>query len=148
MATSFLFLYFCFWRGFYLFSRLQLYLTICQFMQESTSSGSARKQFIYGKIFSWYSLVKTLCFIAGLHQLYFWFGLELVLQGKSLYTPWFRYVLGGIVILLRIHQIGLINVNNCKSQRVFNLKRIVKSDFLNATLGITFSFGWTVQDQS
>ena len=65
--------------------------------------------------------------------------------GQVLYAPWFRYLLGGIVILLGIHQMGLINLQQLQKQKSIQLKKDEKrNEFFNAFLiGVTFSFGWT-----
>ncbi len=48
-------------------------------------------------------LVKTLCFIARPINCFPDSGYGAALS-QVLYAPWFRYLLGGIVILLGIHQ--------------------------------------------
>ena len=89
---------------------------------------------VLGKKISWYGIVKTLFFIAGLSVL-----------GKILNADWFRYVLGAIVILLGIHQMELINFKVLQRQKSLQLKQNKnRNDFYNAfLLGVTFSFGWT-----
>ena len=42
--------------------------------------------------------------------------------GQVLYAPWFRYLLGGIVILLGIHQMEVINLRQLQSKRPSNSK--------------------------
>lgn len=98
-----------------------------------------------GREISWYGLIKTLCFIAGLSTVFLVLGYGAGALGQVLYAPWFRYLLGGIVILLGIHQMGLINIQQLQKQKSLQLKKNEKrSDLLNAfLLGITFSFGWT-----
>jgi cytochrome c-type biogenesis protein len=62
-----------------------------------------------------------------------------------LYAPWFRYLLGGIVILLGIHQMEVINLRQLQKQKTIQLKKNrERNEFFNAFLiGVTFSFGWT-----
>ena len=92
---------------------------------------------IFGRDISWYGLVKTLCFIAGLSTVFLILGYGAGALGQVLYAPWFRYLLGGIVILLGIHQMDVINLRQLKKNRERN-------EFFNAFLiGVTFSFGWT-----
>ena len=100
---------------------------------------------IFGKDVSWYGLVKTLCFIAGLSTVFLILGYGAGALGQVLYAPWFRYLLGGIVILLGIHQMGLINLQQLQKQKSIQLKKDEKrNEFFNAFLiGVTFSFGWT-----
>ena len=61
---------------------------------------------IFGRDISWYGLVKTLCFIAGLSTVFLILGYGAGALGQVLYAPWFRYLLGGIVILLGIQPNG------------------------------------------
>ena len=98
-----------------------------------------------GREVSWYGLVKTLCFIAGLSTVFLVLGYGAGALGQVLYAPGFRYLLGGIVILLGIHQTGVINIQQLQKQKSIQFKQNSKrSDLLNAfILGITFSFGWT-----
>ena len=100
---------------------------------------------IFGRDISWYGLVKTLCFIAGLSTVFLILGYGAGALGHVLYAPWFRYLLGGIVILLGIHQMGLINLQQLQKQKSIQLKKDEKrNEFFNAFLiGVTFSFGWT-----
>ena len=56
---------------------------------------------IFGRDISWYGLVKTLCFIAGLSTVFLILGYGAGALGQVLYAPWFRYLLGGIVDLIR-----------------------------------------------
>ena len=81
---------------------------------------------IFGREISWYGLVKTLCFIAGLSTV-------------------FLILLGGIVILLGIHQMEVINLRQLQKQKTLQLKKNrERNEFFNAFLiGVTFSFGWT-----
>ena len=100
---------------------------------------------IFGRAVSWHGLVKTLCFIAGLSTVFLILGYGAGALGQVLYAPWFRYLLGGIVILLGIHQMGLINLQQLQKQKSIQLKKDEKrNEFFNAFLiGVTFSFGWT-----
>ena len=100
---------------------------------------------IFGRDISWYGLVKTLCFIAGLSTVFLILGYGAGALGQVLYAPWFRYLLGGIVILLGIHQMEVINLRQLQKQKSIQLKKDEKrNEFFNAFLiGVTFSFGWT-----
>lgn len=94
---------------------------------------------------AWYGIVKTLCFVAGLSVVFITLGYGAGFLGDLLYANWFRYVLGAIVIVLGIHQMGLINIAQLQKQRSVPFKQSKKrNDFYNAfLLGLTFSFGWT-----
>ena len=100
---------------------------------------------IFGRDISWYGLVKTLCFIAGLSTVFLILGYGAGALGQVLYAPWFRYLLGGIVILLGIHQMEVINLRQLQKQKIIQLKKNrERNEFFNAFLiGVTFSFGWT-----
>ena len=100
---------------------------------------------IFGREISWYGLVKTLCFIAGLSTVFLILGYGAGALGQVLYAPWFRYLLGGVVILLGIHQMEVINLRQLQKQKTIQLKKNrERNEFFNAFLiGVTFSFGWT-----
>ena len=100
---------------------------------------------IFGRDISWYGLVKTLCFIAGLSTVFLILGYGAGALGQVLYAPWFSYLLGVIVILLGVHQMGLINLQQLQKQKTIQLKKNrERNEFFNAFLiGVTFSFGWT-----
>lgn len=100
---------------------------------------------IFGKKIAWYGIIKTLFFIAGLSVVFLILGYGAGFLGKVLYTEWFRYVLGAIVILLGVHQMELINFKLLQRQKSVQLKKDKnRNDFYNAfLLGVTFSFGWT-----
>lgn len=100
---------------------------------------------IFGKKMNWYGLVKTLAFIAGLSTVFITLGYGAGFLGKVLYTDWFRYVTGTVIILLGIHQMEIINISKLQMQKSFNYQQKKGlGDLLNAyLLGLTFSFGWT-----
>ncbi|MBF0779073.1 thiol-disulfide oxidoreductase-associated membrane protein CcdA2 [Streptococcus cuniculi] len=100
---------------------------------------------VLGFEIAWYSIVKTLFFIAGLSMVFITLGYGAGFLGNLLYTDWFRYVLGAIVIILGIHQMGIINLALLQKQKSVPFKQNKKRhDFYNAfLLGLTFSFGWT-----
>ena len=54
---------------------------------------------------------------------------------QVLYAPWFRYLLGGIVILLGIHQMEVINLRQLQKTKSIQLKKDEKrNEFFNAFL--------------
>ena len=60
------------------------------------------------------------------------------------YHPYTPYVMGGIVILLGLHQMELININFLQRQKKIELDGKRQGGILGAfLLGLTFSFGWT-----
>ncbi|MGT2964782.1 thiol-disulfide oxidoreductase-associated membrane protein CcdA2 [Streptococcus acidominimus] len=100
---------------------------------------------LLGLEIAWYGILKTLCFIAGLSMVFIILGYGAGFLGNLLYADWFRYILGAIVILLGIHQMGIINLTQLQKQKSVQFKQNKKrNDFYNAfLLGLTFSFGWT-----
>lgn len=92
-----------------------------------------------------HGVYKTLSFIAGLSTIFVVLGYGAGILGNALYAPWFRYCLGGVVILLGIHQMELINFSSLqKEKRIHFQTKKERNAFLQAfLLGITFSFGWT-----
>ena len=145
MATSFLFFISVFLAGILSFFSPCILPLMPVYVGILLDSDQPKTVRFMGRGISWYGLVKTLCFIAGLSTVFLVLGYGAGALGQVLYAPWFRYVLGGIVILLGIHQMGIINIQQLQKQKSIQLKKNSKrSDFLNAfLLGITFSFGWT-----
>ena len=145
MATSFLFFISVFLAGILSFFSPCILPLMPVYVGILLDSDQPKTVRFMGKEISWHGLVKTLCFIAGLSTVFLVLGYGAGALGQVLYAPWFRYVLGGIVILLGIHQMGIINIQQLQKQKSIQLKKNSKrSDFLNAfLLGITFSFGWT-----
>lgn len=92
----------------------------------------------------WYGLVKTLCFIAGLSAVFVILGYGAGFLGSILYARWFSYLLGGLVVLLGLHQMEIITVKRLQFQKGIGLKRSQHHDLLSAfLLGLTFSLGWS-----
>ena len=145
MATSFLFFISVFLAGILSFFSPCILPLMPVYVGILLDSDQPKTVRFMGKDISWYGLAKTLCFIAGLSTVFLVLGYGAGALGQVLYAPWFRYVLGGIVILLGIHQMGIINIQQLQKQKSIQLKKNSKrSDFLNAfLLGVTFSFGWT-----
>ena len=55
---------------------------------------------IFGKKIRWHGLVKTLCFIAGIYCYFLIIGFGAGLLGQIMYTNWFRYLMGALIIIL------------------------------------------------
>lgn len=94
---------------------------------------------------AWYGMIKTLSFVAGLSVVFVTLGYGAGFLGHVLYTDWFRYILGSIVIVLGIHQMDVITITRLQKQKSVLFKQNKKrNDIYNAfLLGLTFSFGWT-----
>lgn len=89
-------------------------------------------------------LVKTVFFITGLSTVFFSLGFGTGFFSHIFYHPYTPYVMGGIVILLGLHQMELININFLQQQKKIELDGKRQGGILGAfLLGLTFSFGWT-----
>ena len=55
---------------------------------------------LFGKKIRWHGLLKTLCFIAGISVIFLLIGFGAGLLGKIMYTNWFRYLMGALIIIL------------------------------------------------
>lgn len=99
---------------------------------------------VFGMSVEWYSLIKTMLFILGLSVVFVILGYGAGFLGYFLYTDWFSYVLGSIVIVLGLHQMGMINFRTLQFQKGI---RYQKSDrhglWSSFILGLTFSLGWS-----
>lgn len=92
----------------------------------------------------WFSLLKTLCFMAGLSLIFVILGYGAGFLGQLLYTDWFSYVLGGLVIILGLHQMGLLQLSFLQFQKGLTYKRSEGHElFSSFLLGLTFSLGWS-----
>ena len=60
-----------------------------------------------GKDVAWSGLIRTFCFIAGISLIFFILGFGAGFLGNLLYADWFRYVMGGIIIILGLHQMEI-----------------------------------------
>jgi cytochrome c-type biogenesis protein len=89
-------------------------------------------------------ILKTFIFVLGLSTAFITLGFGAGFLGNLIYNDWFFRVIGIIVILLGIHQTGLIHLNFLEREKKVTLEAS-KGNGLSSTylLGLTFSFGWT-----
>jgi cytochrome c-type biogenesis protein len=107
------------------------------------TEGSTQQEGVKKKFFT-VAMVKAIVFVLGLSTSFVLLGFGAGALGKILYGRWFLTLCGILVILLGIHQTGLIKLNVLAREKKVHLKRSNKSDVLGAyLLGFTFSFGWT-----
>ncbi|WP_303974419.1 thiol-disulfide oxidoreductase-associated membrane protein CcdA2 [Streptococcus merionis] len=94
---------------------------------------------------NWYSLVKTLAFIAGLSVVFLILGFGAGLFGSLLSSSWVRYLLGIVVIILGLHQMELISIGALYRQKQVHFQqKSGRGQLLKAfLLGISLSFGWS-----
>ncbi len=89
-------------------------------------------------------MIKAVLFVCGLSTVFIVLGFGAGALGSILYGDWFLIACGIIVIILGIHQTGLIQFSFLQGERRLNLKRSKKVDYFGSyLLGLTFSFGWT-----
>ena len=88
--------------------------------------------------------MRTLVFVAGLSTAFIILGFGAGALGSLIFSDTFMFVLGGIVILLGIHQTGLIHIPFLEREKKLTVKGSERKDLLGTyLLGFTFSFGWT-----
>lgn len=89
-------------------------------------------------------MLKAVIFVAGLSTSFILLGFGAGALGSILYGQWFLTLCGVIVIILGIHQTGLVKLKFLNREKKVTIQRSRKSDFVGAyLLGFTFSFGWT-----
>lgn len=99
---------------------------------------------LFGKEINLTRFYKTALFVLGLGTIFVLLGFGAGLLGSLIYSKTFSIILGSIVIILGIHQTGLLKLNFLERERRVTLKRSGRSDLIGAyLLGLTFSFGWT-----
>ena len=108
------------------------------------SDPKAKSFRLFGRDVPWSGLISTLRFIAGISLIFFILGFGAGFLGNLLYTNWFRYAMGAIIIILGLHQMEIFHFKKLEVQKSFNLKSKHSNRYLSAfLLGITFRFGWT-----
>ena len=89
-------------------------------------------------------ILKTFIFVSGLSTAFILLGFGAGALGNLIYNVWFFRVIGIIVIILGIHQTGLIHLNFLEREKKVTLKASKGNSLLSTyLLGLTFSFGWT-----
>ncbi len=108
-------------------------------------AGNESKKFTIGKFILHPMLIlKTFIFVSGLATVFIILGFGAGALGNLIYNVWFFRTIGIIVILLGIHQTGLIHFNFLEREKKVTLKASKGNSLLSTyLLGLTFSFGWT-----
>lgn len=89
-------------------------------------------------------IFKTIIFVFGLSTSFVILGFGAGFLGAVINTDWFLIVCGAVVVLLGLHQIGLIKLAVLHKETKVQLARSDKRDLLGTyLLGLTFSIGWT-----
>lgn len=88
--------------------------------------------------------LKTLLFVAGISICFILLGFGAGALGSVIGSKKFLTVMGLIVIILGLHQTGLIHMKWLYREKKMDLERSRRGDYLGSfLLGLTFSFGWT-----
>ena len=89
-------------------------------------------------------ILNTFLFIAGLSLTFVSLGFSFGFLGNLFFNDNVRIIAGIIVIILGIHQLGIIKLNFLERTKVVEVKTKGKSASFEAFfLGLTFSLGWT-----
>ena len=89
-------------------------------------------------------ILNTFLFIAGLSLTFVSLGFSFGFLGNLFFNDNVRIIAGIIVIILGIHQLGIIKLNFLERPKVVEVKTEGKSASFEAFfLGLTFSLGWT-----
>ncbi len=88
--------------------------------------------------------LKSLLFVAGISVCFVLLGFGAGALGSVIGSKSFLTAMGLIVILLGLHQTGLIHIKWLYHEKKMDLERSLKGDYFGSfLLGLTFSFGWT-----
>ncbi len=89
------------------------------------------------------SMTRTVLFVLGISVSFVIMGFGAGALGSLLYSPWFLRVLGFIVVLLGLKQMGFLNIAFLDKERKVQAKTDISAYWGAFVLGLTFSFGWT-----
>ncbi|MCD7965441.1 MAG: cytochrome c biogenesis protein CcdA, partial [Clostridiaceae bacterium] len=88
--------------------------------------------------------LKSVLFVAGISVCFILLGFGAGALGSVIRSKSFLTVMGLIVMILGLHQTGLIPIKWLYREKRVNLERSRRGDYIGAfLLGLTFSFGWT-----
>ncbi|MEF9892383.1 cytochrome c biogenesis CcdA family protein [Anaerorhabdus sp.] len=89
-------------------------------------------------------ILKTLVFVLGVSTTFIVLGFGAGQFSAIINNRYFLTVMGIIVIILGIHQTGLINFKILNFEKRIQLKKQTNNNYISIyLLGLTFSFGWT-----
>ena len=87
---------------------------------------------------------KTLAFVAGISTVFFLMGVGAGFAGSFLQSSLFVLFCGAVIVLMGLHQIGLIQIPLLDWTKTMTSKAVPGKGLLGAFgLGFFFSFGWT-----
>lgn len=89
-------------------------------------------------------ILNTFLFIMGLSVTFVSLGFSFGFLGDIFFNDTVRMIAGIIVIILGIHQLGIIKLSFLEQTKLVDIKTDGKNASLEAfVLGLTFSLGWT-----
>lgn len=89
-------------------------------------------------------ILKTFIFVLGISTVFVILGFGAGILGSVINSKLFLQVCGIIVILLGIHQTGLLQFNLLNREKKLNVEPSNSDNILGTfILGVTFSFGWS-----
>lgn len=92
----------------------------------------------------WRFIAQTVVFVSGLATTFVMLGFGAGALGSLLGSSLFLKICGGLVILLGLHQTGLLHLVFLDREKRFQAAPQGRNGILGAyLLGLTFSFGWT-----
>lgn len=93
----------------------------------------------------WLSLVlRTLLFVGGIAFCFVLLGFGAGALGSVINSDVFLIAMGAIVVIMGIHQTGLIKIKRLYQEKTLHMERAKRRDGIGIfLLGFTFSFGWT-----
>ncbi len=90
------------------------------------------------------SIIRTILFVAGLSTTFIILGFGAGALGAILYNKYFLVVSGALVVILGLHQTGLVKIKALNKYKELKLKSKNRNSAISFyLLGLTFSFGWT-----
>ncbi|WLV24634.1 cytochrome c biogenesis protein CcdA [Aciduricibacillus chroicocephali] len=121
---------------------LPVYVSVLSSGSETATGG---RQLTIGKVtINLWLIFKTVIFVFGLSTSFVLLGFGAGALGSLINTDGFLIVCGIVVILLGLHQTGLVSIPFLERENKLSLKRSGKRDLIGTyLLGFTFSFGWT-----
>ncbi len=88
--------------------------------------------------------LKSFLFVAGISVCFIILGFGAGALGAVIDSTVFMFAMGLVVIVLGLHQTGIVHIKWLYRQKKVELKRARNRDYFGAfLLGLTFSFGWT-----
>ena len=144
MGTSLIFTFSVFLAGILSFFSPCIFPLLPVYLGILLDESKERTVSLFGFSINWYSLLKTVAFMAGLSSVFLLLGFGAASLGSLFNSPNFRVVMGLIIIVLGLHQMEWINIASLQKQKQLRFNFQTKNGFLSAfLLGLTFSFGWT-----